>query len=51
MVYVLKFLGLASLWAATELWLSGHIWWALAAVPTLVTLWWVTREYGRRGDP
>lgn len=48
MVYVLKGTGLLALWATGELWAAGDCLLALAAVPTLVTMWIVTRRYAHR---
>jgi hypothetical protein len=46
-VYALKALCLGVLWATTELIANGQCGLALAAVPTLLTLWYVTRQRQR----
>lgn len=48
MIWVLKGMFLGVLWAVGDLLASGQCFLALAAVPMLVTLFYVTRGHARR---
>lgn len=48
MIYVLKATGMAATLATAWLMEQGHVFLALAAVPGLAVMWWVTRDFARR---
>lgn len=48
LLYALKVTGLAAAVTVTEILQQGHTILAVAALPTLVSMWFATREHARR---